>query len=813
VAGRKKTSPLSRRIWKTMELTTIFLVCACVSFSGFSYPFWKHIQKETIRMAEVHMKHDTAHMGWSFPGSIWSAPASLNLPRERRIAHARLRGYEEQCPPTSPGQFCGESGAIIPRGGVFPEGVQPPGTEPYDWTRPLAMEPVLLSLLIGPDGELRKHLPLDQAPRGLVEAILASEDSDFHSHVGVNPKAMIRAVLANLQGGSYMQGGSTLTMQVARNLSQKKEKTLRRKVQEMATAVFLDEHLGKKGVLQVYLDAPYLGQSGSFSICGFAAAAEHYWGKDVRTLGLDEIATLVGILPAPGHFRPDLHPGRALERRNRVLYLMAKGGWDINEIEDAASRPIILDMQPLPESLHPAYVQATLSWLRSRMADMRIYGTGLQVFTAMDVVVQNRTEQALERELRFLEKSANLGGEPPLEAAATVISPTNGQLVAVYGGTQASSTDFSRATQAKRQAGSSFKPLVYALAFSLLDDGGNPLWRSFDTLPNKRRTFPDTDGWRPRNNGGKYSETSTLAAGMAFSQNIATASLLEKLGGPQSLIDFAADFGIQTQNFPKEMGLALGQAEVTPFEMTRFVATIANGGMQATGQPVVSAVDLAGREMVQAKGLESRTISEEAAALTRELMRLVVLNGTGGASRGAAGRNGYKGEAIGKTGTTDQSKDVWFVGSTPTYSSALWIGYDQPKNIRASSSDFAAPLWGWWMKELHEDLDKNEGFEGLALKKKWGCHETGLIANDTCSTIPLPVLAGQRLTGTCKVEHPAPEETPKYEGLWRRLAREEKEKEARRASPKKGGKTKDTVAPAYPGGIPPAPFPAAGPRP
>ncbi|MBM73973.1 MAG: hypothetical protein CMK59_01125 [Proteobacteria bacterium] len=771
---------MRQKLKTALEYFVVITLSVFISFVLFSYPYWKRIHSETIQMAQDHLEHKTSHPGWSFPGTIWSAPAALELPIKRRIAHAKLRKYEQQCPAENPGTYCPSTGEIIPRGGAFPEGNQPPGLE--NWTRAPAMEPIELSMLLGPDGEIREHLPLDKAPKHLIEAILASEDADFFNHWGVNFSALIRALISNLQGGGYKQGASTLTMQVVRNMNQKKEKTILRKVNELASAIFLDSHLTKEQILQFYLDMPYLGQKGSLSICGFEAASQHYFNKPATDLTISEAATLVGILPAPGTLRPDKYPQAALIRRNRVLRLLKESGFDIgNSIQE----DIALEEGELKHSRHPAYVQATLSWLKKNLDSHTIYGSGLQVFTAMDLVLQHRSERFFPENLKFLQTTAGLPQTPPLQAAATIIDPQTGLLIAVYGGTQLHATDFNRATQARRQAGSSLKPLVYALAFSKTDKEGNRLWKSFSTLPNQRKTFPNTNGWRPRNNGNKYSDNSTLTAGLVWSQNIVTASLLESIGGPNELIGFADKIGFDVSNYPFELGLALGQAEVTPLEMTRFAATIVNGGYYTKGSPILKISKLNGTSVVEDMGLGSSVLSSEAALITRELMRLVILAGTGGASREAVGKKGFKGEAIGKTGTTDSNKDLWFMGSTATYSGALWIGYDTPQDLRASSSDFAAPLWGWWMYSMHKDIPYekfDKVFTAPEFKRKWLCMETGGVPNDSCRTIGMPTLEGEKSKIQCEEKH-VYDEKKKYEGLWRRIERRKTEKEAaKRAS-------------------------------
>ena len=761
------------RAWAALRLSALFVLGFGAAFSVVAWPRWKAVEAETTALAEQHQTHQTAHPGWSFPARVWSAPAPLDLPEARRIAHAQARGYAEACPASSPGSYCPDDGDVNPRGGRFKEGIQPTGKE--GWNRPLAMEPLLLGHLIGPDAEIREYLSLDEAPPHLVAALVAAEDNAYFEHHGVNIRGVLRAAWVAARGGAR-QGASTITMQVVRNLSQRKERTLRRKVREAMAAVALDHHLGKDAVLEMYLNAPYLGQHGSFSICGFQAAAQFYYGVDAAELSLAQAATLASILPAPGRFSPERHPDVARERRDRTLRKMARLGWPENEIEAALAEPESASIHAPPAMLHPSYLQATRAWLEEAVDETTLYGSGLDVHTAMDVVAQQTSEQVLEERLRFIEKTLARRSDDPLEGAAAVVDPGTGLLVATWGGSQALATDFNRATQALRQSGSSIKPLVYALAFTQRSEDGRPRWRAHSTIRNDRHVFKDTDGWYPRNVGGKYSDTSSLAMALAWSQNVATASLLEELGGASEMTRFARHLGFRTEGWRDELGLALGTGEVTPLEMARFVATVLDEGRLASGRPVVTATDAAGAIRVPAQGTRSPVLDPEAAALTRDLMRLVIDYGTGGAARGAAGIPGLQRPAIGKTGTTDSEKDVWFVGGTPDYAAALWIGYDRPKRIGGSASDLAAPLWGWWMRAVHAGLP-DAPLEGTVKTRGRGvCTESGHAPNDTCTVIWAPFVGKERPGTACEITHPPPDPTAeKYEGLWRRKAREEAE--------------------------------------
>ncbi len=720
------------------------------------------IRAQTRTMADEHVRHQVAHPGWSFPARVWSGSASMELPTPRLMEHARLRDYRQSCPPTFPGEYCPRTGTLVPRGGTFPEGVQPPGMA--GWTRSLALEPILIGYLVGPDGEIREHLPLDKAPAHLLDAIIAAEDEDFHTHPGVNPLSSLRAGWTNLREGSYQQGGSTLTMQTVRLMTQRREKTMVRKLREMAMAISLDGHLGKEGVLQMYLDGPYLGQAGARSVCGFQAAARHYWGKDATELSLGQAATLAGILPAPGRLGPDVAPKQARLKRDRVLRRMREMGYDV---ASARSQPIKLDLQPLPGSRYPPYLQATRAWLEDHLDHEVVYGSGLEVYTALDLVAQAKTEKVLTRRLKFIEQRTGRRSDAPLQAAGALLDPQTGALVAAFGGTQEASTDFNRATQARRQAGSAFKPLVYALALSRMDGNGMPLYKASDAVPNQLRIFDGTDGWRPRNVSGRYSKSRTLAYALPWSENVATASLLEELGGARYLVDFAGRLGFDTRWLPEEMGLALGQGEVTPLEMATFAATIINGGRRATGSPVHSARDAAGQVRVGAISPDRPVLTPEAAALTRELMRGVVEFGTGNPIRGVAGVHGYKGAAIGKTGTTDRELDLWFVGGTPYYAGAVWLGYDKPTRIGGTASDFAAPLWGWWMRGVHQDLPE-KNFEGPVLEFHRICPNTGKKPLPGCLSVRAPFLPGTGPTEVSPVCAVAPPKPLGATNAWRR---------------------------------------------
>lgn len=741
---------IRRRVLRGLGGLGLLLLLALAAAGVWLWPVWVEIEAQTAILAEQHTGHAVTHPGWSFPARVYSAPFPLDGASPALTAqHAAARGYTPACPPQGPGEYCEKDGSILPRG-----------------DDPEALEAVQLGVLIGPDAEVRWHLPLDEAPEALVAAIVSAEDEAFYDHPGVNFPALARAAWINARGGSYAQGASTITMQVVRSFSQDGEKTIARKLREIAAAVAIEQHMTKEEILGAYLDAPYLGQSGGLSICGFRAAAQYYYGVDVDQLTLGQTATLAGLLPAPGRYAPDKHPEQARARRDLVLGRMAEAGWDV---ADALKEPVqATPHEPLPPIKHPAYLQATRKWLEAELAPAELYGAGLTIETAMDVAAQHTTETFMPEQAAYLESVVGRRGPDPLETVAVLVDAHSGHLVAVYGGTQRASTDFSRATQARRQVGSAFKPLVYALAFSTLDDDGHAKWRPHHTVSNLYRTFPDTDGWTPKNIIADYSATTTLGNALVRSQNVATATLLQELGGPRPLIDFADTLGFETKDFPEELGLALGQAEVTPMEMARFAATVANTGVRVTGAPVARIRDIHGDVTVEVEARQERVMTEESAALTRALMAMVVRFGSGSYTRLGGGRYGYLGQSFGKTGTTDKEKDLWYIGGTADYAGVVWLGYDQPNTVGDTAAYLAAPLWGWWMRAVYDGREMHDFDEPIPMKKHGLCTLTGQYANETCEAFDFPFLPGDKPRGSCPLTHT--QKKKEYVNIWERRA-------------------------------------------
>jgi membrane peptidoglycan carboxypeptidase len=755
------------------------------------------VYRDTAAMADAHMQHLVAHPGWSYPAHVYSSPEPLDGPFDRVILEAKARGYKAVCPPSEPGQYCAKTGDFYLVGGVFPEGRQPPGhvtippkegkkketketrenkekrekkpsstaekgaqtatapwVRPSGWTRDPALEPVFMGILLGEETEWREHLPLSEAPDLLVKAIVAAEDGSFYAHHGVDLMALVRATAANTEAKTYSQGGSTLTMQVVRGFSQARDKAMARKVREILSAVALDHYMGKAAILSAYLDLPYLGQLGSISVCGFKTAAMHYFAVPVEKLTLAQAATLAAILPAPGRYSPFTNPEAARERRDRVLHSMAELGLaSPADVAAALATPVETREGPFPEEKYEAYLAAVHQYMDKTLPRDVVYGAGLQVFTGLDVAAQDATDKVIVDRLKTLSGMLPHASKEPLQCAVVGIDPPTGRVRVLYGGRGTTSTGFNRATQARRQGGSAFKPVVYAAALSMRDEKGEPLYTAASAFINTIRDFKTPTGiWRPRNVCGEYTPTACLAYALVWSQNIASASLLEDIGLDRFL-DYAKTFGFDTSGFPHEFGLALGQGEVTVEEMSRFAAMIANGGKRIDFHPVEVAIDAAGQVRFQRPPPGPQVMREEDATLVRLLMEQVVASGTGGRVHGTGGYPGYQGEIFGKTGTTDEEKDLWFMGGTPDVAGAVWLGYDDPVRIGATGSDLTAPMFGWWERAVHEGLASLEWVKDPEIEMRSVCNITGKRPNASCLTTQAPFLKGTAPGGACPLTH------------------------------------------------------------
>lgn len=582
-----------------------------------------------------------------------------------------------------------------------------------------ALEPEALYEVSKAGRVRRTPLKAGEAPAWMLDAVVSTEDRRFREHRGVDPRGILRAALRNLRRGKVAQGGSTLTQQLAKNLFLTPRRTLRRKLKEAALALYLDARYSKDELLRLYLDTVYFGQDGPVGVFGLSAAARHYFDKRPAELTLAECATLAGILASPGRYDPRRDPEASAERRRVVLAAMRRDG-RISPAEERAAgvAPLRLSanaaLRPRAADYFLAYVERLLD---ERHPDAHLMARGVTVHTTLDPWLQEAARKAAAK-ARY-------------QAALVALDPADGSVRALVGGKDYATAPYDRATRARRQPGSAFKPVLYAAALTA-PDGAAPLFTAASLLEDAPRAWEVPGGtWAPRNYDGVYRGTVTARAALAGSLNAASVDLAARLGTGR-IVATARRLGLTGELRP-ELGLALGTSEVSLLELTAAYVPFANGGRRCEPHAVDAVLAADGTVLEARAAAAERLFSEAEAALMTDLLREPVRSGT------AAGlkRWGLSGVAAGKTGTTDDGRDAWFVGYTPWLAAGVWSGEDKPRPLRQTGASAALPVWAEFMAAaLPPDLraadapdpwPRPEGLETAAVDPA-----SGLLAHDGC---------------------------------------------------------------------------------
>ena len=510
--------------------------------------------------------------------------------------------------------------------------------------------------------ENRMPVKIEQIPADLQNAFIAVEDNRFYEHKGVDPKGLLRAFYANLRNQEITEGGSTITQQLAKNAFLTQEQTFKRKIQEIFLALQLEKQYTKQEILEMYLNQIYFGQ-GAY---GVQAAAKVYFDKNVEDLNLSECALLAGIPKSPNYYSPFNNLQASLERRNTVLNQMVKYHYiSASESHDAKNIELAFAAPNRPEEQKDAmyFINYVTNLMVEKYGADALYKEGLKIYTTIDLDVQRMAEQAL---LTYLpEDYTDANGVLQPQGAIVAIDPHTGYVKAMVGGR--GTDQFNRASMAERQPGSAFKPFVFAAA---LENGFTPSTVIEDS--------PITiDGWSPRNDSGRFSGSVTMRTVATFSMNVPTVKIANSLGMHQA-ISYAVQMGISTlvwdQNEPindLNLATALGGLTrgVTPLELTNAYCTFANGGVFIPHVVITKVLDRNGNIIEEAVPEATQVITPESAAALTSMLEDVVNRGTGRSAQ--IGR-----PAAGKTGTTSDYHDAWFVGYTPDLVAAVWVGND-----------------------------------------------------------------------------------------------------------------------------------------
>jgi penicillin-binding protein 1A len=638
----------------------------------------------------------------------------------------------------------------------------------------------------------------DDYPEVLRDALVSIEDKDFYRHSGINIWRIIGAAYRDIESGGKVQGASTLTMQLARNLFLSPDRSFYRKVQESLLAIQIERRFTKPQIFTLYANQIFLGH-GAY---GYEAASEYYFSKPAKKLKLEEAALLAGLPKAPQYYSPISHPDRASKRRNLVLNAMLEDGKiTASQAADAKSKPILLNLQKDPNSLAPHYVEEIRRYLEAKYGSDQVHEGGLRVYTSLDMDLQKSARQALldglaayERrhgwhgkllnviaqgqkldkyadpdwdedpevngymhalvtqvspaaaDVRFGQRTATLTSsdiawatamtfgtakrprwkidellhvgdivyvkvlsldtdgkarvsleqDSGAEGALVAIDNATGEIKAMVGGRDFNISKFNRATQALRQVGSSFKPYVYT---AIIDQGGSP----DDTILDAPITFQTPSGpYSPHNYDNKFEGTITLRRALAQSRNIPALKLADRIG-IKTVIDYTRRFGI-TSNIPAYLPVALGSAEITPLEQTSAFSVFPNDGVHVAPRYITKVTDYEGRILEEDFSDIKDAISSHTARIMTSMLREVVLHGTAA----AAAKMPYP--LAGKTGTTNDFTDAWFIGFSPSLTCGVWIGYDEKKGLgdKETGGHAALPVWMQFMNTALAGKDPGE---------------------------------------------------------------------------------------------------------
>ena len=567
--------------------------------------------------------------------------------------------------------------------------------------------PLLTGLITGPR-EKRRRVALETIPARMQEAVLAIEDRRFYYHPGVDPIRMVGAMFTNIMGErGYLSGASTITQQLARNFflteqmaieQQTRQRSWRRKILEQFMAVIIETKATKDEILELYLNDVYLGHRGSFALHGVAEAAKMFFTKDVRNLTLSEAALIAGVIQSPWNHSPFNNAERAKERRNIVLRAMADAGYITSDAAERATKEPLTVFARALDNEAPYFVDY-LGEVLDRTFPGAISKPGaLDIYTTLDLNMQRYAQDAVREGITRVD--AILGrrkrGAPRVAQAALVaVDPRTGEILSYIGGRSYNQSHFDRAVSARRQTGSTFKPFVYLAAFEKAADESSADLTPATVVFDEPTTWAyDNQEWSPRNYDGEYDGPITLRRALAMSRNIATIKVAEQTGYDRVVALWRkTKIGNQDQVKPYP-SVALGIVELTPLEMAEAYTVFPNRGTIRKLRSITHVVS--GEQDVRPKVEAGPRVARPASTfLVTHMMRSVLNEGTGASARGL----GFSHDGAGKTGTTNDLRDAWFVGFTPELLTVVWVGLDDNRPLGLSGAQAALPIWASFMSK------------------------------------------------------------------------------------------------------------------
>ena len=764
----EEKTPKKRRSFKSFLLKVAFTGAVLTVFYG-GYLDW-----------QIRSKMDGQI--WRLPAEVYSRIESVkisdNLAFDEVIQILLDNEYRQTTMVAAPGDFKLEDDTIVVLRRAFPFPDKP---EPQRVLRlrfvdnklnriedlvsvkaidEFRLAPKLIAMLES-DDEDRLAIPLQNYPRLLIDALILTEDRRFYDHHGINPVGIIRALITNIRAGQTVQGGSTLTQQLLKNLFLSSERTITRKANEALMSLVLDWRYDKNRILETYLNEIYLGQNGDTQIHGFELASQFYFGRSIREISLDQIALLVGMVKGPSLYNPWRNPQNALERRNVVLKLMLEHKMIGDELYQLLSqRPLGVQQKGQISRKYPSFIQTLQADLRRELGEHKMSSLlGARIFTTMDLKQQAQAENAVVNTVSQLQlKTKN----PYLEGAMIVADYRMGEIRAVVGGVQTQYAGFNRALMAKRQIGSLVKPSIYLTALS------NPEQFRLNTPINNQPITINVKGsppWQPRNYDKKYSGSVMLMDALARSLNIPTVNIGMKVG-LSKVIDTQKAMGWDNVEIPKVPAMLLGAYTISPYDVTKLYQTIANQGGRIELTTVDTIADRQGNIIYQHDKTAKQVVPPEAAFQTLFAMQQTVERGTARSLQ-----NDYADLRLaGKTGTTNDARDTWFVGIDGKNISTVWLGRDDNGETKLTGASGALQIYKdylshTYIEKLKLNKPANMKWVGITQHGSWNC--------DSNRVIPVWVNNGQNFCGDTSTTPPSPatlpaetEIPPRQESVW-----------------------------------------------
>ena len=596
--------------------------------------------------------------------------------------------------------------------------------------REVTLESPLITALASDEREKRRHVKLSAIPARMIQAVLAIEDQRFYEHPGLDPIGIAGAIYTNLRGNKqYLSGGSTITQQFLKNTMLTREKTKTRKAQEAMLSLVLETRLTKDEILELYLNDVDLGQRGSYTIRGVAEAARLFFGKDVSNVSLAEAATIAGVIQAPSRHSPFRNPENAKERRNVVLGAMVNAGYISQDAATRAAREPLVVVQRALDAEAPYFVDYISEQLESRYKGLFRPNTNSDVYTTLDLHLQRVAQESLREGLaRVDELLKRRKRTSTAEGAVVVINPKTGEILAMVGGRHYSTSQFNRAVSAKRQPGSVFKPFVYLAAFERgLEEGRTDLTPASTVIDEPTTFFFDNQEYAPTNYGGEYDGPVTYRRALAMSRNIAAVKVAEAAGFDR-VAGVWRSIGVGTPARPYP-SIALGVFEASPLEIAHAYTPFANLGLLRPLKALLR-IEENGKRIDPPSERSVSIARPETTFLVTNMMRSVINEGTG-----ASARASFALDAAGKSGTTNDLRDAWFVGFTPELMTVVWVGFDDNQPIGLSGTQAALPIWTLFMTRAlagHADqsFDAPDGVVFVEIDR-----DTGKVAGPYCTRV------------------------------------------------------------------------------